>query len=69
MVMHASAAEAARFALWLRDSFVPSPDLVRFTSEMALNNGDDAHGHLPPYGSVDEIAQTLQQHIDATGRS
>ncbi|MFE6128527.1 hypothetical protein ACFQ6Q_09680 [Streptomyces sp. NPDC056437] len=69
MVMRASAAEAARFALWLRDSFVPSPDLVQFTSELALNNGDDAHGILPPDGSVDEIADTLQQHIDATGHS
>lgn len=69
MVMQASAVEAAQFAAWLRDSFVPSPDLVHFTSELALNKGDDAYWVLPPHGSVDEIAQTLQQHIDATDRS
>ena len=45
--MGASAAEAAQFAAWLRDSFVPSPDLVNFTSELALNNGDDAYGLSP----------------------
>ncbi|MFD4139950.1 hypothetical protein [Streptomyces sp. NPDC058572] len=69
MVMQASAAEAARFAAWLRDSFVPAPDLVHFTSELALNNGDDAYWVLPAHGSIDEIEQTLQQHIDATDRS
>ena len=69
MVMQASAAEVAQFAAWLRDSFVPSPDLVHFTSELALNNGDDAYWVLPPHGSVDEITQTLQQHIDSTDRS
>ncbi|MFK4221875.1 hypothetical protein [Streptomyces sp. NPDC019890] len=69
MVMQASAAEAAQFAAWLRDSFVPSPDLVHFTSELALNNGDDAYWVLPPHGSVDEITQALQQHIDSTDRS
>ncbi|NUL05711.1 hypothetical protein HRW07_21250 [Streptomyces lunaelactis] len=68
MVMQASAAEAAQFAAWLRDSIVPSPYLVHFTSELALNNGDDAYWVLPPHGSVDEIAQTLQQHIDSTDR-
>ncbi|MEU4497157.1 hypothetical protein AB0F96_27860 [Streptomyces sp. NPDC023998] len=68
MVLQTSAAEAAQFAAWLRDSFVPSPDLVHFTSELALNNGDDAYWVIPPYGSVDEIAQTLQQHIDANDR-
>ncbi|MFF3322501.1 hypothetical protein [Streptomyces sp. NPDC002889] len=69
MVVQASAAEAARFAVWLRDSFVPAPDLVHFTSELALNSGDDAYWVLAPHGSIDEIAQTLQQHIDSTGRS
>ncbi|MGI5403767.1 hypothetical protein ACQEVG_30805 [Streptomyces sp. CA-135486] len=69
MVMQASAAEAAPFAAWLRDAFVPSPDLVHFTSELSLNNGDDAYWVLPPNGGVDEIAQMLQEHIDATDRS
>ncbi|MER7660090.1 MULTISPECIES: hypothetical protein [unclassified Streptomyces] len=69
MVMQASAVEAAQFAAWLRDSYVPAPDLVQFTSELALNNGDDAYWIVPPYASVDEIAQTLQQHIESTDRS
>ncbi|MEU0394519.1 hypothetical protein ABZ208_17420 [Streptomyces sp. NPDC006208] len=68
VVMQASAVEAARFAVWLRDSFVPAPDLIHFTSELALNNGDDAYWVLPTHGSIDEIAQTLQQHIDANDR-
>ncbi|NUK38581.1 hypothetical protein HRW12_33635 [Streptomyces lunaelactis] len=68
MAVQASAAEAAQFSAWLRGSIVPSPDLVHFTSELALNNGDDAYWVLPPHGSVDEIAQTLQQHIDSTDR-
>ncbi|MEU0394524.1 hypothetical protein ABZ208_17450 [Streptomyces sp. NPDC006208] len=69
MVMHASAAEAAQLGIWLRDSFVPSPDLVHFTSELALSNGDDTSWALPPPASVDEIARTLQQHMEATDRS
>ncbi|MET9426700.1 MULTISPECIES: hypothetical protein [unclassified Streptomyces] len=68
MVIQASAAEAARFAVWLRDSFAPSSDLVHFTSELALNNGDDTYWVLPPHGSVDEIARTLQEHIDSSDR-
>ncbi|MFD7231083.1 hypothetical protein [Streptomyces sp. NPDC059881] len=68
MVMQASAEEAAHFAVWLRDSFVPSPDLVHFTSELALDAGVDTYGIIPPHGSTDEIARTLQQHIESTER-
>ena len=47
MVMDASAAEAAAFGVWLRDSFVPSPELVHFTSEMALDRGEEAYWVVP----------------------
>ena len=39
-----TADEAAHFALWLRDSFVPAPDLVRFVSGLAMANGEETPG-------------------------
>ncbi|MEU7044325.1 hypothetical protein AB0A77_25150 [Streptomyces varsoviensis] len=69
MVLDASAAEAAVFAVWLRDSFIPSPELIEFTSEFALNNGDTATWKLPRSGPAGEIAEALQQHIDSVGAS
>ncbi|HEY8981366.1 MAG TPA: hypothetical protein VIU15_17475, partial [Streptomyces sp.] len=35
-----TAGEAALFAQWLRDSFVPSPAAVRFMSSAVMENGD-----------------------------
>lgn len=36
-----TAEEAGTFAVWLRDSFAPAPDLVRFASSLAMANGED----------------------------
>ncbi|MEU6621330.1 hypothetical protein ABZ926_11210 [Streptomyces litmocidini] len=34
-----TAGEAAPFLLWLRDTYLPAPDLVRFSSEPAVERG------------------------------
>ncbi|MCD9141083.1 hypothetical protein [Streptomyces albireticuli] len=64
MITGASAVEAAVFAAWLRDSFVPSPELVEFSSELAMNGGDESVWHLPESGSVTDIAEALQRHLE-----
>ncbi|MFG2594944.1 hypothetical protein [Streptomyces sp. NPDC048462] len=64
LVEKASADEAAVIAVWLRDVFAPAPDLVHFTSEMALDRGEVTYTALPPHGSVTEVAAALQQHLE-----
>ncbi|MBF6049810.1 hypothetical protein GO001_32285 [Streptomyces sp. NRRL B-1677] len=54
--------EAAVFASWLRDSFAPTPDLMHFSSEMAMNNGDESVWRIPESGGVEAIADELQRH-------
>ncbi|KIF68716.1 hypothetical protein HY68_08890 [Streptomyces sp. AcH 505] len=36
-----SADEAAVFTVWLRDSFVPAPHLLRFATSLAMANGKE----------------------------
>ncbi|MBB5118719.1 hypothetical protein AF335_06200 [Streptomyces eurocidicus] len=64
MVTGASAAEAAVFAAWLRDCFAPSPELVEFSSELAMNSGDESVWHLPESGSLADVTGVLQHHLD-----
>ncbi|MFJ8658845.1 hypothetical protein [Streptomyces sp. NPDC093795] len=45
-----TADEAGAFAVWLRDSFVPTPNLVRYASSLAMANGDTAALPLPTAG-------------------
>ncbi|WKU48249.1 hypothetical protein Q3V23_31625 [Streptomyces sp. VNUA116] len=65
LLYNALASEAAVFAGWLRNSFTPSPELVHFSSEMAMNNGDESVWRIPETGGVEAIAAELQRHIDA----
>ncbi|MBT2385614.1 hypothetical protein [Streptomyces sp. ISL-11] len=65
MILGASAEEAAVFAAWLRDSVAPFPELVEFSSELAMNNGDESVWRLPESGSVEEIAEALHRHLEA----
>ncbi|MFK0288892.1 hypothetical protein ACIQU6_00195 [Streptomyces sp. NPDC090442] len=58
-----SPGEAAPFAKWLRDEFSPSPELIRFSSEGAMEIGDEAHWELPVSGDEEEIAEDLRAHI------
>ncbi len=64
MALNATAGEAAVLACWLRDRYAPSPDLVHFTSERALELGTTEYGHIPPAGDVLEISRVLQEHLD-----
>ncbi|MEU3774268.1 hypothetical protein AB0F11_13875 [Streptomyces sp. NPDC032472] len=58
-----TADEAAVFARWLRDSFVPAPHLVRFASSLAVANGEQDPWPLPAQGGVEEIATELRRHL------
>ncbi|MFF1263759.1 MULTISPECIES: hypothetical protein [unclassified Streptomyces] len=64
MALTASAAEAAVLAHWIRDFYAPSPDLVCFTSELALDQGATDYDRLPPSADTQAIARVLQAHID-----
>ncbi|RFC77413.1 hypothetical protein DXZ75_05630 [Streptomyces sp. AcE210] len=64
LALTASAAEAAALARWIRDFYAPSPDLVYFTSDVALDQGATAYGQIPPSGDTRVIARVLQEHID-----
>jgi hypothetical protein len=55
--------EVAVFILWLRDSYLPSPDLIRFTTEAAFARGIDTDWRVPAAGGVDTIVEELQQHL------
>ncbi|MCX5612457.1 hypothetical protein OHB39_33580 [Streptomyces sp. NBC_00047] len=46
-----TAGEAAVFARWLRDSFVPAPHLVWFASSLAVANGERDPWPLPGEGA------------------
>ncbi|MFF3323667.1 hypothetical protein [Streptomyces sp. NPDC002889] len=52
-----------RFAVWLRDSFVPAPQLVRFAGSTAMANGEAPW--QPPVGGADEIRAELRRYLAA----
>ncbi|MEV6569437.1 hypothetical protein [Streptomyces kronopolitis] len=58
-----SPSEAAPLAKWLRDDFSPSPELIRFSSEGAMEIGDETHWELPAAGSQEEIEEDIRAHI------
>jgi hypothetical protein len=64
MALNATADEAAVLARWLRDHYAPSPDLVHFTSERALELGTTEYGRIPATGDLQEIARVLQEHLE-----
>ncbi|MFJ5034511.1 hypothetical protein ACIQB5_42155 [Streptomyces sp. NPDC088560] len=55
--------EIAVFILWLRDSYLPSPDLIRFTTEAAFARGIETDWRVPTSGGVDRITEELRQHL------
>lgn len=62
-----TADEAALFAQWLRDSYVPSPAVVRFISSAAMANGEEVPSPLPTTGDSSEIEAVLRAHLAAAG--
>ncbi|ALC19770.1 hypothetical protein ACH46N_01430 [Streptomyces pristinaespiralis] len=63
-LVDATADEAAVFATWLRDSFVPSPDLVRFISSLAMAGGEETPWVLPATGGSEEVLAEIRRHIE-----
>ncbi|MFF7529534.1 hypothetical protein ACFZB2_10625 [Streptomyces bobili] len=66
-IIDVTAHAAALFALWLRDSYVPSPASVRFLSSFVMENGDEAPWPLPATGDATEIEAVLLRHLTAAG--
>ncbi|WP_158827798.1 hypothetical protein [Streptomyces sp. NRRL S-118] len=64
-----TAGEAAVFAQWLRDSFVPSPHLVRFASSLAMANGEQLPWPLPAGGGLEKIEAELHRHLQSVDAS
>lgn len=60
-----TADEAAVFAQWLRDSFARAPHLLRFSSSLAMANGQQEPWPLSAEGDIDEIRAEMHRHIDA----
>ncbi|MFF0561640.1 hypothetical protein [Streptomyces sp. NPDC004266] len=58
-----TADEAGVFAVWLRDSFVPAPNLVRFASSLAMANGEDTPSPLPAQGDRKDLGDLLRRHL------
>ena len=63
LIADASVDDAARFILWLRDSYIPSPELIRFTTEAAVARGVETDWRVPSAGSHERIADELKQHV------
>lgn len=59
-----TADEAAVFGTWLRDSFAPAPDLVRFVSSLAMANGEESPWVLPATGGSEDVLTEIRRHID-----
>ncbi|WP_314616333.1 hypothetical protein [Streptomyces stackebrandtii] len=60
-----TADEAGAFAVWLRDSLAPAPNLVRFASSLAMANGEDIPSSLPTGGGREVISDLLRRHLDS----
>ncbi len=55
--------EAAAFILWLRDRYLPAPDLIRFTSELAFAREIETDWRIPATGDHERIADEIKQHL------
>ncbi|MFF8379445.1 hypothetical protein ACF07V_25330 [Streptomyces sp. NPDC015661] len=63
MLSDTTATEAAPFLLWLRDTYLPAPDLVRFSSEPAVERGIETDWRLPANGDRARVADELRHHL------
>ncbi|MGW3355004.1 hypothetical protein ACWDFL_06220 [Streptomyces bungoensis] len=66
-IIDATADEAAAFAVWLRDSYVPSPAGVRFMSSFMMENGDETPWLLPATGDTTDVAAVMREHLAVAG--
>ncbi|MFF9850206.1 hypothetical protein [Streptomyces litmocidini] len=65
MLSDTTAGEAAPFLLWLRDTYLPAPDLVRFSSEPAVERGIETDWRLPADGDLARVSDELRHHLSA----
>ena len=63
----ATADEAALFAQWLRDSYLPSAACMRFISSAAMALGEEIPWPLPATGDAAAIEAVLRDHLTAAG--
>ncbi|MFE3599779.1 hypothetical protein [Streptomyces sp. NPDC059142] len=61
----ATAHEAAEFALWIRSKLLPSPGLLRFGSDRAMESGHDAEWLLPPSDEAAEVEAAFLDHLES----
>jgi hypothetical protein len=64
---NATADEAALFAQWLRDSYLPSPAVVWFNTSAAMENGMETPSPLPATGDSSEIEAFFRNHLASAG--
>jgi hypothetical protein len=57
--------EGAEFGKWLRDVLVPDGAPVRFTSELALENGVEDARTIPQVGDASGIVGVVEEHVVA----
>ncbi|RNG33573.1 hypothetical protein EEJ42_07160 [Streptomyces botrytidirepellens] len=58
-----TADESAVFAQWLRDTYLPSRNCVRFLSSFVMENGDETPWQLPSNGDAQDLALVMHRHI------
>ncbi|MEU0395795.1 hypothetical protein ABZ208_24025 [Streptomyces sp. NPDC006208] len=62
-LVDATAGDAGRFLAWFRDTCLPSPDLIRFSSGYAVERGIDSDWRLPAEGDQARVADELRHHL------
>ena len=63
----ASATEAARFATWVRDDLIPSPGILRFSTEPAMQAGSQDEWTVPAAGDEEAMTVVFLEHLAAFG--
>ncbi|MFE7773521.1 hypothetical protein ACFU5O_06420 [Streptomyces sp. NPDC057445] len=49
--------------LWFRDAYLPAPEIVRFSSGSAVEQGIDSDWRLPADGGCARVAEELRHHL------
>ncbi|MFF3685919.1 hypothetical protein [Streptomyces sp. NPDC002187] len=62
-LVDATAGDAGLFLTWFRDTYLPSPDLIRFSSGNAVERGIDSDWRLPAEGDQARLADELRHHL------
>ncbi|MEU7279563.1 hypothetical protein AB0A69_12390 [Streptomyces sp. NPDC045431] len=63
MLADTTAGAAAPFLVWLRDGYLPARNLIRFSSEPAVERGIESDWRLPADGDAERVADELRHHL------